>query len=60
MKDKAQGYKIFPTNVGINQLNVPNYIILYFPITMAPTCFDKTMPFSGSDYVPFWATSASI
>jgi hypothetical protein len=24
---------------------------------MAPACFSKTMPSSGSDYVPFWATS---
>jgi hypothetical protein len=46
--------------VEINQLNALNYIFLYFSFAMAPTCFGKTMPYSGSDYVPFWATSASI
>jgi hypothetical protein len=28
-----------------------------FFFTMVPTCFDKTMQSSGSDCVPFWATS---
>jgi hypothetical protein len=46
--------------VEINQLNALNYILLYFSFTMALTCFGKTMPSSGSDYVPFSATSASI
>jgi hypothetical protein len=48
--------------VEINQLNALNYtcILLYFSFTMDPTCFGKTMPSSGSDYIPFQATSASI
>jgi hypothetical protein len=41
------------TDVEINQLNALNYILLYSSFTMAPTCFGKTMPSSGSDYVPF-------
>jgi hypothetical protein len=39
--------------VEINQLNAPNYILLYFPFALVPTCFGKTMPSSGSDYVHF-------
>jgi hypothetical protein len=39
--------------VDINQLNALNYIFLYFSFTMAATCFGKTMPSSGSGYVPF-------
>jgi hypothetical protein len=39
--------------VEINHLNALNYILLYFSFTMAPTCFGKTMPSSGRDYVPF-------
>jgi hypothetical protein len=39
--------------VVINQLNALSYILLYFSFTMDPTCFGKTMPSSGSDYVPF-------
>jgi hypothetical protein len=39
--------------VDINQLDALNYALLYFSFTMAPTCFGKTMPSSGSDYVPF-------
>jgi hypothetical protein len=35
-------------------------IYLFIFLTMVPTCFGKTMPFSGSDYFPVWATSASI
>jgi hypothetical protein len=37
----------------ISQLNALNYILLYFSFMMAPTCFSKTMPSSGSDYIPF-------
>jgi hypothetical protein len=46
--------------IQINQLNALNYILIYFSYTMADTCFGQTMPSSGSDYVPFWANSASI
>jgi hypothetical protein len=46
----------------INKLNALIYIYIYIFIffTMAPTCFDKTMSYSGSDYIHFLATSASI
>jgi hypothetical protein len=47
-------------HVEINQINSLNYTLIYFSFTMAPTCFGKTVPSSGSDYVPFWATSAWI
>jgi hypothetical protein len=43
-----------------NQLNALKLYTSLFSFTMAPTCFGKTMPSSGSDYFPFWATSASI
>jgi hypothetical protein len=45
--------RIIFTHVEINHLNALNYILLYFSFTMAPACFDKTMPSSGRDYVPF-------
>jgi hypothetical protein len=35
----------------INQLNAPKLYTSLFTYTMAPTCFGKTMPFSGSDYI---------
>jgi hypothetical protein len=39
--------------VEMNELNALNCILLYFSFTMAPTCFGKTMPSSGSDCVSF-------
>jgi hypothetical protein len=53
-------YTVHIDCVQINQLNALNYIPLYFSFTMAPICFSKTMPSSGSNYVPLWATSASV
>jgi hypothetical protein len=36
--------------VEINQSNALNFILPYFSFTMAPTCFGKTMPSSGSHF----------
>jgi hypothetical protein len=49
----STGHQHWNIYVEINQQNSLNYILLYFSFTMAPTCFGKTMPSSGSDYVPF-------
>jgi hypothetical protein len=46
--------------VEINLPNALNYTLHYFSFTMAPTCFGKPMPSSGSDYVPFLATSVAV
>jgi hypothetical protein len=46
--------------IEINQLNALKLYTSLFSFTMAPTCFSKIMPSSGSDYFPFWANSASI
>jgi hypothetical protein len=35
-------------HIVINQPNALNYILRYFSFTMAPTCFSKTLPSSGS------------
>jgi hypothetical protein len=38
------------------EINQPNALKLYnslFFLTVAPTCFGKTVPSSGSDYFPF-------
>jgi hypothetical protein len=38
--------------IEINQPNALKLCISLFFLTMAPTCFGKTMPSSGSDYFP--------
>jgi hypothetical protein len=64
LPNKLQSFFIFvPCIIDYVEINQPNALKLYislFFLTMAPTCFGKVMPSSGSDFFPVWATSSSI